>query len=155
MNGTLTITFPSPLAGEGQGERGSAMNTPKTRFAKTLRQNMTDAEHCLWKQLRAHRLINAKFKRQQPIGPYIVDFVCFDARLVIEIDGGQHLDSDTDRVRDAWLNEHDFRVLRFWNNEVLKETTAVLEKIAEYLPPLPNPSPSRGEGLKDEDERPA
>ena len=125
------------------------MTSSKTQFAKSLRKNITDAERCLWKHLRAHRLGSAKFKRQQPIGPYIVDFVCFDARLVIEIDGGQHLNNDADRVRDAWLNKHGFRVLRFWNNEVLNETVAVLERIAEYssASPLPLPSPSRGEGL--------
>ncbi len=131
------------------------MHTSKTRFAKTLRQNMTDAEHCLWKHLRGHRLDGIKFKRQQPIGPYIVDFVCFDARLVIEIDGGQHLESKTDHVRDTWLSEHGFRVLRFWNNEVLNETAAVLERIIESLPPLPNPSPARGEGLEKENEKTA
>lgn len=119
----------------------------KIQFAKTLRRNMTDAERCLWKHLRAHRLHGEKFKRQQPIGPYIVDFVCFDARLIIEIDGGQHLDNDADRLRDTWLKEHGFRVLRFWNNEVLSEA-AVLERILEYLPPLPNPSPTGGEGIK-------
>lgn len=117
-----------------------------TTTAKALHKRMTDAEQFLWRQLRAHRLVEAKFKRQQPIGPYIVDFVCFEARLVIEVDGGQHQDCNTDRIRDAWLESQGFRMLRFWNHEVLTESVAVLEKIAAFLPPLPHPSPTRGEG---------
>src|SRR6266550_7764078 len=88
-------------------------------FSKQLRSGMTDAEHKLWCCLRAHRLQGAKFKRQQPIGNYIVDFVCFGSHLVVEIDGGQHVDSDVDWRRDTWLNTQGFKVLRFWNNEVL------------------------------------
>ena len=111
---------------------------------------MTDTERKLWTQLRAHRLAPWKFKRQQPIGPYIVDFVCFQAHLVIEVDGGQHLDSETDRIRGAWLEEQGFRVLRFWNNEVLAEMPAMLEKILEVLsrltPPLPPPLSHKGRG---------
>src|SRR4030067_92889 len=106
-----------------------------THIAKALRRRMTDTERRLWAQLRAHRLARWKFKRQQPIGAYIVDFVCFRARLVIEVDGGQHLGSEADRVRGEWLEGQGFRVLRFWNNEVLTELPAVLEKIAEALSP--------------------
>lgn len=119
-------------------------------FAKSLRRGMTDAERKLWLELRSHRLLGYKFKRQQPIGPYIVDFVCFAARLIVELDGGQHLDSASDAKRDAWLIENDFRVLRFWNDQVLKQTETVLETIlgaVAKVPPLPNPSPARGEGL--------
>ena len=108
-------------------------------IAKALRRRMTDTGRRLWDQLRAHRLARGKFKRQQPIGPYIVDFVCFHARLVIEVDGGQHLGNEADRARQAWLEEQGFRVLRFWNNEVLVELPAVLEKIAEALPASPPP----------------
>lgn len=111
---------------------------------------MTDAERVLWPHLRAHRLSGAKFRRQQPIGPYIVDFVHFGARLVIEADGGQHLDSPKDVQRDAWLNQQGFLVMRFWNDEVLKNTEAVLESILLTLekrfPLSPSPSPARGEG---------
>lgn len=89
------------------------------RFAKKLRQNMTDAEQLLWRHLRAHRLSGQKFRRQQPIGPYIVDFVHFGARLIIEADGGQHNDNAEDRMRDAYLHRHGFRVLRFWNQRFL------------------------------------
>ncbi len=108
-------------------------------FAKALRSSMTDAETRLWLHLRAHRLQGFKFKRQQPIGPYIVDFVCFDARLVIEVDGGQHLDSCSDSARDQWFADNGFRVLRFWNDQVLRETERVLEEILRVVavpPPL-------------------
>ena len=118
-----------------------------TQIAKALRRRMTDTESKLWTQLRAHRMRPWKFKRQQPIGPYIVDFVCFQAHLVIEVDGGQHVDSETDRIRGAWLEGQGFRVLRFWNNEVLMQMPAVLEKIMEVLspsPPAPLPQGERG-----------
>ena len=113
-------------------------------IAKALRRRMTDTERRLWASLRAHRLARGKFKRQQPIGPYIVDFVCFRAHLVIEVDGGQHQGSETDRVRETWLEGQGFRVLRFWNTEVLTELPAVLEKIAEALSPSPHPYKERG-----------
>jgi very-short-patch-repair endonuclease len=119
-------------------------------FAKLLRQNMTDAERLLWRHLRAHRLCDQKFRRQQPIGPYVVDFVHFGARLVIEADGGQHNGSANDAIRDAWLKSHGFTVLRFWNDEIVLNTEAVLESILDALgknaPLSPGPSPSRGEG---------
>jgi very-short-patch-repair endonuclease len=111
------------------------------RFAKQLRKEMTEAEHLLWLHLRAHRLDGQKFRRQQPIGPYIVDFVQFDARLIVEADGGQHNESASDRTRDAWLASQGFRVLRFWNHDILQRTDAVLESIwaavATSPPPLP------------------
>jgi BirA family biotin operon repressor/biotin-[acetyl-CoA-carboxylase] ligase len=109
-------------------------------FAKTLRQNMTDAEQLLWRHLRAHRLLDQKFRRQQPIGPYIVDFVHFGARLIVEADGGQHNGSSTDAVRDAWLKEQGFTILRFWNNEILQNTDGVLTTILGAVTPSP-PAP--------------
>ncbi|MBD9480612.1 endonuclease domain-containing protein [Pseudoxanthomonas sp. PXM02] len=120
-------------------------------FAKQLRRNMTDAEHRLWNQLRAHRLDGEKFRRQQPIGPYIVDFVHFGARLIVEADGGQHNGSHGDTGRDPWLTQQGFRVLRFWNNEILLHTDVVLESIWQALrerapsPPTPLPQGERGE----------
>ena len=136
----------SPLW-ERAGERGKIrmpsigrkMPDHRTAIVKALRRRMTDTERSLWRHLRAHRLASGKFKRQQPLGPYIVDFVCFRARLVIELDGGQHQDSDTDRSRDAWLEGQGFRVLRFWDNEVLTNLPAVLEKISGFLAPSPPP----------------
>ncbi|HEU0186406.1 MAG TPA: succinate dehydrogenase assembly factor 2 [Gallionellaceae bacterium] len=115
-------------------------------FARQLRRNMTDAERLLWRQLRSQRMAGAKFRRQQPIGKYIVDFVCFEARLVIELDGGQHAESESDRVRDDWLGSQGFTVLRFWNNEVFKQTEAVMEKIAQALTPSPQPLSHEGRG---------
>ena len=86
----------------------------------------------MWRHLRAKRLEGLKFRRQQPIGDYIVDFVCFEKRLVIEVDGGQHVSArEKDSERDRWFGEQDFRVLRFWNNEVFTNTDGVLEKIRE------------------------
>lgn len=126
--------------------------------AKSLRKSMTDAEQRLWYFLRAHRLRSFKFRRQVPLGIYVVDFVCFDRRLIIEVDGGQHESSPTDARRDRWLADQGFRILRFWNNEVLGNTEAVLTRIVETLHapsdfPSPGtplrgapPSPARGEG---------
>jgi very-short-patch-repair endonuclease len=111
-------------------------------FVKQLRRNMTDAELRLWYYLRAHRLQGFKFKRQQPIGVYIVDFVCLDARLIVEVDGGQHAEARSDQIRDAWLGNQGFRIMRFWNNDVLKSINTVLQAIVEAL----GPSPTRGEG---------
>jgi len=115
------------------------------KFAKSLRSNMTDAERKLWFHLRSHRLKGSKFKRQQPLGPYIVDFVCFENRLVIEVDGGQHANSETDLSRDEWLRLNDFRVLRFWNNDVLIKTNHVLEAILGAVE-APSPQPLSREG---------
>ncbi|QNK01998.1 endonuclease domain-containing protein [Dyella telluris] len=122
------------------------------QFTKVLRQNMTEAEQLLWRHLRAHRTCDQKFRRQQPIGPYIVDFVHFGARLVIEADGGQHNGSADDAVRDAWLKSQGFTVLRFWNNDILQNIEAVLEAILIELaksipsPPTPLPQGERGDG---------
>ena len=129
------------------GLRKNRTTTNRRTVAKVLRRRMTDTEQHLWTHLRAHRLARGKFKRQQPIGPYIVDFVCFHARLVIEVDGGQHLNSVDDRTRDAWLKEQGFRVLRFWDNEVLTNLPSVLEKITSYISPSPPPLSHKGRGV--------
>jgi very-short-patch-repair endonuclease len=105
-------------------------------FVKALRQNMTDAERLFWKHLRAHRLSGHKFRRQQPIGPYVVDFVHFGARLIIECDGGQHNESADDQRRDVWLSQQGFRVLRFWNHDIMNETESVITEIFTALTPL-------------------
>ncbi|MGQ0698110.1 MAG: endonuclease domain-containing protein [Panacagrimonas sp.] len=120
--------------------------THQQQFAKSLRQNMTDAESLLWRHLRAHRLDGQKFRRQQPIGPYVVDFVHFGARVIVEADGGQHNDNAHDRERDAWLVGEGFKVMRFWNTDILKDTDAVLAAIWEVVadgerPPVNSPSP--------------
>jgi very-short-patch-repair endonuclease len=106
--------------------------------AKTLRSNQTDAEQRLWYHLRAHRFMNLKFKRHKPIGRYIVDFVCLEYRLIVELDGGQHAEQVAyDQLRDAWLRSQGYTVLRFWNNEVMQQLEGVLEQIRITLSPNP------------------
>ena len=109
--------------------------------ARQLRKSSTDAERALWNILRNRQVAGSRFRRQGPIGPYIVDFVCFESRLVIEVDGGQHAElADYDAGRTAWLETQGFRVMRFWNNQVLQETNAVREAIAmAVLGPSPSP----------------
>jgi very-short-patch-repair endonuclease len=108
-------------------------------LGKVLRKRPTDAEQILWKQLRLKQKEGFKFRRQQPIDNYIVDFVCFEKRIVIEADGGQHArQSEDDIARDTYLRQHGFKVLRFWNNEVLQNINGVLEVIREScLSPAP------------------
>ena len=98
--------------------------------AKALRQGMSDAERCLWQHLRAGQMQGYKFRRQQPIGDYIADFMCLSPKLVIEADGGQHAQQKrADEVRSQYLRAQGFVVLRFWNHDILQQTEAVLEKI--------------------------
>jgi very-short-patch-repair endonuclease len=97
-----------------------------TNQARQLRKNLTDAERRLWKHLRSRQMGSHKFRRQQPIGSYIVDFVCFKKRLIVAVDGGQHSQQAVyDNARTEWLESQGFRVLRFWNNQVLEEIEAV------------------------------
>ena len=98
--------------------------------ARRLRREMTGPERKLWSRLRNNQLHGLKFRRQVPLGPYVVDFLCQEAKLVVEIDGFQHASTiDADEQRTAWLAENGYRVLRFWNNDVLQELDGVLEKI--------------------------
>ena len=98
--------------------------------AKSLRSNQTDAEMQLWYHLRAHRFMGLKFKRQKPIGAYIVDFVCIERKLILELDGGQHAENvGYDERRTKFLESEGYQVLRFWNNQVLQEMDSVLEVI--------------------------
>ena len=111
--------------------------------ARSLRAASTDAERRLWYLLRAHRTQGWKFRRQHPIGPYIVDFVCFEHQLVVEVDGSQHLDAAAyDEQRDCFLRTRGLLVLRFWDNDVLCATASVLEAIrAATLRQPPSPPP--------------
>lgn len=103
-------------------------------LAKRMRTDATDAERKMWQMLRAGRLQAHKFRRQQPLGDYIVDFVCFERRLIVEIDGGQHLDNvESDALRTTWLESQGYRVKRYWNHDVLKQPDAVTEDILRAL----------------------
>lgn len=108
------------------------MMSGKIIIARKLRKNLTEAEKFLWYVLRVNNL-RVKFRRQAPIGNYIVDFVCYDKKLVVELDGGQHFESKNDKERDGWLRSQGFNVLRFWNNEVLENRDGVVLKIMGYL----------------------
>jgi adenine-specific DNA-methyltransferase len=108
----------------------------QTELARRLRRQLTDAERALWASLRNGQLQGVKFRRQQPIGPYIVDFISLKRRLILEIDGGQHNKREgkrEDRERTEWLQAKGYRVLRFWNNDVLTNMEGVLEKILDAL----------------------
>ena len=114
--------------------------------ARKLRKNLTDAERALWRHLRTRQIAGHKFRRQQPIGRYIVDFVNFEERLIVEVDGGHHSEQvDRDATRTTWLEARGYRVLRFWNNQVLEDIEAVKEVILDafnegntpHLNPLP------------------
>jgi very-short-patch-repair endonuclease len=116
--------------------------------ARKLRENQTDVENRLWAQLRSRQFGGVKFRRQHPIGPFIVDFCCVERGLVVELDGGQHAQrSDMDERRTGVLERFGYRVLRFWDNEVLSNLDGVLERISEALKgPHPRPLPLRGRG---------
>ena len=104
--------------------------------SRQLRKNMTNAEKVLWQKLRLKQLNGYKFRRQCPIGSYIVDFVCFDKKLIIELDGSQHADQVVyDLKRTQWLESQGFEVLRFWNNQVLNEIESVMNLILNVLTP--------------------
>jgi very-short-patch-repair endonuclease len=152
---------PSPLVGEG-GERlrrspGEGATAPVAR-ARTLRSRMTDAERKLWYMLRNRRFASAKFRRQVPVSRYVADFLSFEKRIVVEVDGGQHSGAMADVTRDDWFRGQGFKVFRFWNNEVLTNLRGVFTVLADAIEartPHPSsqlqaaamtPSPTRGEG---------
>jgi very-short-patch-repair endonuclease len=122
--------------------------------ARDLRKSSTDAERRLWSRLRQKQLDGFRFRRQQPIGPYIVDFFCPEASLIIEVDGGQHTSTETeDEARTRWLAARGYRVMRLWNNDVLGNTDGVLLTIRDSLrglTPHPNPPPQGGRERGDE-----
>lgn len=169
----------SPPVGEDRGEGGQGLshevkialqeefNNLMRQRAKDLRKNLTSAEEVLWYYLRAKRFLGTKFKRQVPIGNYIVDFVCFEKKLIIELDGSQHLQDNSikyDKTRDDFLKSQNFRILRFYNNEIYTNIEGVLEAIYISLadvnyeqnlecrnsfnnePPLPQPLSHKGRG---------
>ncbi|OGT87899.1 MAG: DNA (cytosine-5-)-methyltransferase [Gammaproteobacteria bacterium RIFOXYA12_FULL_61_12] len=108
---------------------------------------MTDAERHLWYRLRGKQVEGLRFRRQHPIGPYVVDFVCLSRRLIVELDGGQHAEqAGYDRTRDSWLSSEGFRVLRFWNDQVFKQTDEVLAVIYSEMERRSFPPPLGGGG---------
>ena len=114
-------------------------------LARKLRHQSTEAERMLWKYLRAHRMAGCKFRRQVVIEPYIVDFVCIEARLIVEADGGQHLEQVGDDLnRSIFLESLGYKVMRFWDHEILCDIHTVLERIYSYLIEAPSPQPSPG-----------
>ena len=144
---TPRTDLPSPLVGEGGASRsevtgeGFEPQTPNHRpvakrirkFAKSMRREPTEGEAAMWRLLRDRRVSTYKFRRQVPFQNYILDFVCFDQRLVVEIDGSQHADSAREAARDATLVTEGFRIARYWNNDVLQRPTSVLEDILSKL----------------------
>ncbi|MBZ9850455.1 endonuclease domain-containing protein [Mesorhizobium sp. CA14] len=109
------------------------VTSAKRNFARSMRRESTDAEDRLWQELRGRRLDNTKFRRQVPIGRFVADFLCAEAKLVVEIDGSQHAESRHDQERDAELKVRGFRVLRFWNDDVLKDMNGVCDTIIAYV----------------------
>jgi very-short-patch-repair endonuclease len=101
--------------------------------AKELRRAATDAERKLWSLLRSHSIDGYKFRRQHPIGPYIADFACWEKKLIVEADGGQHADNLADERRTAWLHAQGWTVIRFWNDEILKNSAVVYDEIVRAL----------------------
>jgi very-short-patch-repair endonuclease len=119
-------------------------NNYRKPVTRSLRQRMTDAETRLWYLLRGRHLADAKFRRQFPIGPYVADFFCHEYGLIVEVDGGQHLESRRDAERTSYLEQRGYTVLRFWNDEVLKNQDAVQAKILEVLlSRAPSPAAAR------------
>lgn len=134
------------LLGEGLGGE-LLMRNPLTQIAKSLRRNSTNPERKLWAFLRNRRFEGIKFRRQHPISCYIVDFISLEKKLIIEIDGGHHskqIEKDTEREK--CLNLHGYRVIRFWNNDVMDNIQGVLEIIRIHTNPSPPPTPPPREG---------
>jgi len=122
---------------ERVGEREIMRNL--THLARRLRKESTEAEKLLWSYLRRKSLFGLKFRRQEQIGDYIVDFVCYEKKLIIELDGGHHNQDETkvhDLKRQKWLESQNFKVIRFWNNEVIKNIEGVHQVIKANIPPL-------------------
>lgn len=112
------------------------MKGNQTSLARELRQKQTEAEKTLWARLRDRQLEGVKFRRQQPIGHYVVDFASLESRIIVEIDGGQHNErekKEKDEEKTAWLKREGYHILRFWNNEILNNVDGVLEVIREAL----------------------
>ena len=117
------------------------MRNKLQNIAKILRKRPTEAEKFMWRYLRSKQLEGLKFRRQEPIGNYVVDFVCYEKKIIVEIDGGQHC-AERDGNRNRWLESQDFKILRFWNTEVLKNAQGVWEVIRKNCLSCDSPSPA-------------
>jgi very-short-patch-repair endonuclease len=125
---------------EGGGKRVGVKGL--TGVARRLRKQSTDTEQHLWRHLRDRQIEGFKFRRQQPVGGYVVDFVNFEKRVIVELDGGQHAFGPGDKIRDEWLRAEGYKVLRFWDNQVFSDLEGVLENIRNaLLTPHPDPLP--------------
>lgn len=128
------------------------INQTAKKNSRSLRRELTDAEQLLWRHLRMRQMGGCKFRRQHPLGRYILDFVCLEAALVVEVDGGQHAENEEqDLLRTMFLSQQGLHVLRFWNNDVLKDIESVKQVIWNALgkvstEPPSQPSPLKGEG---------
>src|SRR5712691_4523402 len=120
-------------AGSIAGHARAIMRAMPQEFARDLRRSSSDAEIRLWAHLRGRRLVGHRFRRQHPIGPFIVDFACTEHRLIVEADGSQHSENAADDRRTEWLVSQGWRVVRFWNNDILANTEGVLEAILAAL----------------------
>lgn len=105
----------------------------KRDAARQLRRDSTDVERTMWRLLRDRRLGGAKFRRQVPIGPYVADFACVQHRLIVELDGGQHAENRSDARRDVLLAAQGWRVVRFWNNDLIENRDGVLERLSHLI----------------------
>jgi very-short-patch-repair endonuclease len=131
---------------EGGGKRVGVKGLRGT--AKRLREHSTDTERHLWRYLRNRQIESFKFRRQQPVGSYVVDFVNLEKKVVIELDGGQHALDPGDKIRDEWLKAEGYKVLRFWDNQVFSNLEGVLETIRDaLLTPHPDPLPQGERGI--------
>jgi very-short-patch-repair endonuclease len=141
MSGLLgPVDMPLPCHGQAGGFL-SRRDARRQQHAKGLRTESTDTEQLLWSKLRRRQVLGHKFRRQQVLGHFIVDFACLEKKLVIELDGGQHAEQQPyDERRSRWLEQHGFRVLRFWDHQVFQELDAILQAIAKALEVAPLPA---------------
>jgi very-short-patch-repair endonuclease len=144
------------VGGMARSEQRPRKKDTRVPRARQLRRAMTDAERRLWWHLRGLKMKGAHFRRQATIGPYFADFACHECGLVVEVDGGGHAEHEqivADNARTQFLESQGYQVLRFWNNDVLKDTETVMMVINDALtalrpqqPPTPDPSPPRAKG---------
>jgi len=134
--GKIRKTLPLEGGGKRVGVKGL------TGIARKLRKHPTNTERHLWRHLRDRQIEGFKFRRQQQVGSYVVDFVNHEKKVVVELDGGQHALDPGDKIRDEWLRAEGYKVLRFWDNQVLSDLEGVLETIRDFLlTPHPDPLP--------------